>query len=201
MSVLREGQMSGSREGRMSVLREGRMSGLREGRMSGPREGRMSVLREGQRMSGLVTLAACALLVAACTPAMQPPRCDRYDAASMGPENQFRVTIADGATTGLDGSPSRIDVAVASAVPLAGPVTLVQSSGGRELARWELTFPESAGLVRRCSLGFGASSCGATLTARPQTAGGDWRIEPGANRLLEASIAFRHCAGARDSAY
>jgi hypothetical protein len=168
----------------------------------------MSGLREYQRRASspclvaqITTLAACALLLAACTPAMQPPRCDRYDAASMGPENQFRVTVAEGATTGLDGSPSRIDVAVASAAPLAGPVTLVQSSGGRELARWALTFPESPGLVRRCSLGFVASSCGATLTARPQTADGEWRIEPGANRLLEASIAFRHCAGARDSAH
>jgi hypothetical protein len=118
----------------------------------------------------------------------------------MGPENGFRVTIAD-AVAGLDGAPSRIDVAVASPVPLVGPVTLVQSSGGRELARWELTFPATTGIVQRCSLGFVASSCGATLTARPQSAAGEWRIEPGANRLLEASIAFRHCAGARDSVY
>ena len=145
-----------------------------------------------------LSISAC--LAAACTPATEPARCDRFDAASMGPENGFRVTIED-AVPGLDGAPSRIDVAVASPVPLAGPVTLVQSSGGRELARWELTFPATPGIVQRCSLGFVASSCGATLSARPQSAAGEWRIEPGANRLLEASIAFRHCAGARDSVY
>jgi hypothetical protein len=145
-------------------------------------------------------LACCALVIAACTPATEPARCDRFDVPSMGPENGFRVTVAD-AVPGLDGAPSRIDVAVASPVPLTGPVTLVQSSGGRELARWELTFPHAPGLVQRCSLGYVASTCGATLTARPQNAAGEWRIEQGANRLLEASIAFRHCAGAKDSGY
>jgi hypothetical protein len=152
-----------------------------------------------RRCCRALTAALAVCLAAACTPATEPARCDRFDAASMGPENGFRVTIAD-AVAGLDGAPSRIDVAVASPVPLVGPVTLVQSSGGRELARWELTFPATTGIVQRCSLGFVASSCGATLTARPQSAAGEWRIEPGANRLLEASIAFRHCAGARDAA-
>jgi hypothetical protein len=153
------------------------------------------------RSSGLLaalTIAAC--FAVACTPASEPTRCDRFDVPSMGPENGFRVTVA-GAVPGLDGAPSRIDVAVASPVALTGPVTLVHSSGGRELARWELTFPPAGGIVQRCSLGFAASTCGATLSARPQNAGGEWRIEPGTNRLLEASIAFRHCAGARDAAY
>jgi hypothetical protein len=138
-------------------------------------------------------------VLAACTPVLEPGRCDRFDVASMGPENGFRVTVSDGAVPALDGAPSRIDVAVASATPLEGPVTLVQSSGGRELARWDLALLPAVGIVQRCSLGFAASSCGATLTARPQTTAGEWRIEPGTNRLLEASIAFRHCAGARDA--
>jgi hypothetical protein len=149
-------------------------------------------------VAAALTISAC--LAAACMPATEPARCDRFDVPSMGPENGFRVTVAD-AVPGLDGAPSRIDVAVASPVPLTGPVTLVQSSGGRELARWELTFPHGPGLVQRCSLGYVASTCGATLTARPQNAAGEWRIEQGANRLLEASIAFRHCAGAKDSVY
>jgi hypothetical protein len=139
------------------------------------------------------TLALTAAALAACTPALGPVRCDRYDFASMGPENAFRVTVSNAGVPALDGAPSRMEVAVASATPLAGPVTLVHSSGGRELARWQLTFPAAGGIVQRCSLGYVESSCGGVLSARPQTAAGEWKIEPGVNRLLEASIAFRRC--------
>jgi hypothetical protein len=151
-------------------------------------------------MRRLLMTIALLLSSAACTTAMKSAQCDRYDAPSMGPENGFHVTIPDDATAALDGAPSRIDVAISSAVPLSGPVTLVQSRAGREVARWSVAPPPAAGIVKRCSLGFAASSCGSVLGARPQTAGGDWTIQAGANQLLEASIAFRHCAGARDAA-
>ncbi len=149
------------------------------------------------RLPAILALGAA---LSACAPAMAPGRCGRFDAPSMGQENGFRVTIAEDQAASLDGAPSRIDVAVASPTPLAGPITLVQSMEGREISRWELVLPPAAGIVQRCSLAYVASSCGAVLTARPQTAAGTWTILPGTNRLLEASIAFRQCAGAREAA-
>jgi hypothetical protein len=138
---------------------------------------------------------ALASLVLSCSPAPTTQRCSRYDVPSMGPENNFRISLAAATVPALDSPDDRMDVTFSIVPPIAGPVVLVHSEGGSEKSRWQLAVPAGSGISTRCRIGATAalSTCNATLPALPMTAAGEWSLEPGDNRVLEAGIALRVC--------
>lgn len=140
----------------------------------------------------LVAMVALGLLASCSTTKV---RCSRVEFGSMGTENGFRVNVpADGAPV-LDDDDERLGVALTVVPPLDGPVTLVHKVDGREVQRFELKTTVAAGMSARCSLSFSAmtSPCGAKLEQRPLPTGGEWSIEAGANRVLEAGLSARVC--------
>jgi hypothetical protein len=149
----------------------------------------------GHRIPGLPAAAALFVLsmAASCTSAVEPVPCRRVDVASMGPENAFRVTIAPDTVPALDGSGAAIHASLTLIPPVVGPVTLLQFSDGREVARWELKLPAATSTTCRIAATAAASTCGATIVDAPHLAGGHWSIEAGGNRILEAGLAFELC--------
>lgn len=151
----------------------------------------------GRRIPGRRAAAALFVLstIASCTSAVGPVPCRRVDVASMGPENAFRVTIAPDTVPALDGPGAAIHAALTLIPPVVGPVTLLQFSDGREVARWELKLPPATTTSATCRIGTtaAASTCGATIVDAPHLAGGHWSIEAGGNRVLEAGLAFELC--------
>jgi len=138
-----------------------------------------------------------ATLLGACAPAPEAVHCRRLDVVSMGPENGFRTRVAGEVQETVDDPAGRIDVAVTAAPPLSGPITLIQTVEGREVARWDIAPPPSAGAVHRCSIGFTTSdpSCGAgvRIPSRSHRIAGEWSVQPNGNRILEASVSFHRC--------
>lgn len=156
------------------------------------------MIRAG-RPSAKALRAAAALaaltMAASCTSAPETVRCRRIDVASMGPENSFRTNIAADAVPALEGPGAGIRAALTLVPPVAGPVTLLQFSDGREVARWELKLPASTGSSAICRIGTTAeaSTCGATIVDAPHLAAGHWTLEAGGNRVLEAGLSFDLC--------
>jgi hypothetical protein len=134
-------------------------------------------------------------LLGACAPAPETVSCHRLDVPSMGPENGFRTRVEGDSGQTIDDPRGRIDIAITSASPLTGPVTLVQAVDGREVGRWDILPPASPGIVQRCSLGFSTSgpACGASLSGHSLPIRGEWALVSNDNRILEASVSFRLC--------
>lgn len=144
--------------------------------------------------TGTVMIAA-ALLLTSCTAEPVAMKCSRYDAPSMGPENAFRIAIAREGAPLLDDAADHIDVALTLVPPVVGPVVLVHTLDGREDARWELKVGPDSGISTRCRLGATPvlSTCNVTMGNLPISTAGQWSVEPGSNRVLEAGLAFRTC--------
>lgn len=144
------------------------------------------------RLRGSTALLALGLL-ASCSATTVP--CRRVEFGSMGPENGFRLTVPAAGAPVLSTDDERIGVALTVIPPVSGPVTLVHKVDGREVNRFELATTVPAGASARCSLSFSAltSPCGARLEARPFPTAGEWSIEAGSNRVMEAGLSARTC--------
>lgn len=142
------------------------------------------------------TFGAAALFVlSACAAEPTLPKCTRIDVPSMGPENSFRVSVAAQSASTLAGNGDRIDIAMTMVPPIDGPVTLVHTEDGRETGRWQLKVGLGSSISTRCRLGAtpALSTCSASIGNLPRSSAGEWSVEPGSNRLLEAGLAFRTC--------
>lgn len=135
------------------------------------------------------------LLMTACSPATETQLCGRREVGSMGPENSFRLTVAEDRFPPLDTSEERIDIAFTIVPPIVGPVSLFQVIDGEQFAKWDLQVNAQPGIVARCSVGPPpmAFACGAELTDRPHPTGGYYSIEANGNRVLEAGLSFYLC--------
>lgn len=148
----------------------------------------------GSRLA-VMFAAFVAVLSTSCAAAPIVPKCARIDVPSMGPENEFRVSIpAESASTVRDPR-DRIDIALTMLAPIVGPVVLVQAIRGKEAAHWQLNVSTSTGISTRCRIGSTPllSTCDATLGNLPLSTAGEWSIDPGANHVLEAGLSFRTC--------
>lgn len=145
------------------------------------------------RVASLAGVAALGFLLASCTTTTVP--CSRVEFGSMGPENSFRVDVPAKDAPVLDTDDDRLGIALTIVPPVDGPVTLVQTVDGREVNRFELKTSVAAGVSVRCGLSFSAltSPCGAKLETRLLSTAGEWSIEAGANRVLEAGLSARVC--------
>lgn len=142
-----------------------------------------------------VSAVALVALLSSCSAQALVPKCSRIDVPSMGPENSFRVTIPSDTAPNLTGIGDRIELAISIVPPLSGPVTLVQSNEGRETGRWVLEVGPGSGISTRCRIGtsVGLSTCKAAIGDLPHSSAGQWSMEPGNNRVLEAGLSFRVC--------
>lgn len=142
----------------------------------------------------LAALCAASTLLAACA-TTTTVKCRRVEFGSMGPENGFRVTIPADEAPSLDGDDERINLAMTIVPPVAGPVFLIQNVEDRTIGRWEMKTVVPAGANTRCSLGFlpSMSPCTVVLETRPHSMKGDWSIDPGDNRVLEAGLSAVVC--------
>jgi hypothetical protein len=146
------------------------------------------------RTRGCVTAISVAVLLGACA-AERVPKCRRIDAPSMGPENAFRISIPAESAPVLAGETDRVEVAFTIVPPVEGPVTLVHSLEGGDTTRWELKVGAAAGISTRCRLGAtrALSTCDSSIGNLPLSFAGQWSVEPGKNRLLEAGLGVRTC--------
>ena len=136
-----------------------------------------------------------ALGAGACAPAA-PQSCQRYDALSLNPENDFAASLDWQSPLLVDRPPERIDVALSLLPPVRGPIELVHVSGDHETERWALTLPSStsnANSVCWIEPRGGSPNCGVSLAEGPFAPGGYYYLRAGGNIVLEAGLAFYLC--------
>lgn len=155
------------------------------------------------RSSGYLFRAACELLMAgvmgftyaSCDPRPAPQQCVRRELGSMGPENSFRLSIAEVDEITIDDASDRIDVAMTLVPPVVAPVMLVQRRSDGTETRWQLEVVAGSAISTRCAVAStpAGSSCKATLAGLPAPMAGDWSVEAGGNFLIEAGLSVRLC--------
>jgi len=140
----------------------------------------------------LVGVAALAL--AGCS-AAAPQRCQRYDVASLNPENGFATSVAWDATLTVAAPPDHIEVALFVVRPVRGPIELVHVLGDREVDHWSLLLPDRGQSSALCWIAphDGVSNCGASLQEVPAVPAGYYYLRPNGNTVLEAGLAFYLC--------
>jgi hypothetical protein len=143
----------------------------------------------------LAALALAAVEIAGCAAASAPLRCRRFELGSVGPENDWKLSVASDNNLRIDHADERLVVAFSVVGVTTGPVTLVHEAEGREPDRWPLTLGPASGISVRCALARpgNAATCRASLTEEPLTLGGQWRIEANGNQILEAGLSARLC--------
>ena len=83
-----------------------------------------------QRASGAALVVALAVAAGACAPGTDTARCDRFDVASMGPENGFRVTVADATQAASASVEITVDPGLAAGDGGSGPASNSSSTVG-----------------------------------------------------------------------
>ncbi len=138
------------------------------------------------------------LLVSACSEAVSPETCRRYDNAALVPDRGFSVLVDRTDLPRLDDGADRIELSMLFAQQPTGPVELVHMVDGREVGRWSLRTPLSehkfAAFVT-CWIAPhpGASNCGAFVDEVPHAVGGYYYLSAGTASLVEAGLAFYVC--------
>lgn len=140
-----------------------------------------------------------ALLAAGCVTTPRRLRCQRVDAATLNPENNFATTIDGSNLQPIDVAPEALEVSLTVARPGRTHVTLVHVIGNEEAERWPVQVSLVDILSARCLIAPGPAQppCGVSLKAPPLLPGGYYYLVRTDENVLEAGLAFRIC-GSRD---
>ena len=125
-----------------------------------------------------------------------PQQCQRYDAVSLNPENNFSARLDWKSDRMVDLPMERIEVAISAVRPMKGPVELVHVIGNTEADHWTLTVPTfNNAPISLCTIqpAGTAASCGASLRHTPFSPDGYYYLRANENRVLEAGLAFFLC--------
>lgn len=133
--------------------------------------------------------------VLGCEPTPSPLRCQRFDVATLTPDNNFSATVQAGRFKAIDAHPEGIEIALTVAAPLRGALRLVQVMDEQTVGSWELSIPGSDNLRPRCVIGVhdSASTCQAKIKNPPIASGGYYYLQAPDNTVIEAGLSFRLC--------
>jgi len=139
-------------------------------------------------------MACVAMSLAACAPAA-PQRCQRYDVASLVPENGFAATVPWDSPLAIDSGADHVEVAIFLMRPIRAAIDLVHVVGDREVDHWSLQIPDKGQNNAICWIAprDGVSNCGAIIDDVPELLGGYYFLRPNGNTVLEAGLAFSLC--------
>ena len=145
--------------------------------------------------SHLAVAVLCGLLSAGCSGQVGRTSCVRYDAAPLTRTNGFSTVVDDASLSWVDSHPEYIELSLTMVGPLGRPVTLVQTTGGNEVERWELRPSSTNQVLRVCTISETQPyvGCGASFKAVPHMPQGHYYLLPNDNTVLEAGLAFYLC--------